>query len=244
MEENNKTWIAGAIIAGALIIAGAVIYTQNPNTDEQKAQVGGAGEENGAAQVSGENPYEKTPDINQEDHILGNPQAPVTIITYSDIECPFCKQFHGTMTEIMNTYGKEGKVKWVYRHLPLEALHPTAKKEAEATECAAELGGNEMFFKYLEALVNNTTAISESNADSEILEIADTFKIDKTKFSECLTSGRYSDKISKNITDAFALGIQGTPYSVVVSPNGERSEIPGALPLEQVKQEIDSALAK
>ncbi|MFH1246476.1 MAG: thioredoxin domain-containing protein [Candidatus Liptonbacteria bacterium] len=244
METNSKSWLAGAIIAGALIVAGAIIYTQNPNTAKQQAQVGGTEENGDTAQNDSANPYEKVPGVNPEDHILGNPQSPVSVITYSDIECPFCKQFHGTMTEIMDTYGKEGKVKWVYRHLPLETLHPTAKKEAEATECSAELGGNEMFFKYLDALVNNATAMSESNADSEILDVATTLGIDKIKFSECMASKRYTDKIAKNATDAFAMGIQGTPYSVIISASGKRTEIPGAFPIEQVKQEIDTALAE
>src|SRR6185436_7093141 len=79
--------------------------------------------------------------VTEKDHILGNPNAEVIMVEYSDLECPFCKEFHSTLRRVMNEYGKDGKVAWVYRHFPIDSLHPKARKEAEATECAAELGG-------------------------------------------------------------------------------------------------------
>lgn len=83
------------------------------------------------------------------DHLNGSPEAPVTIIEYSDLDCPFCKQFHETMNRVMNEYGPAGQVAHVFRHFPLASLHPNAAKQAEAAECAAELGGNLKFWEFL-----------------------------------------------------------------------------------------------
>ncbi len=96
--------------------------------------------------------------VTDKDHIAGNAQADIIIVEYSDTECPFCKKFHETMIQVMDEYGKSGKVAWVYRHFPLDALHKKARKEAEATECAAELGGNDKFWEYLNLMMKITPA--------------------------------------------------------------------------------------
>lgn len=94
----------------------------------------------------------KVDPVTANDHIMGSISAPVKIIEYSDTECPFCARFFDTMKQIMAEYGKDNKVAWVYRHFPLESLHSRARYEAEATECAAKLGGNDKFWKYLETI--------------------------------------------------------------------------------------------
>lgn len=96
--------------------------------------------------------------VTAKDHIAGNPQADLLIIEYSDPECPFCKRFHETMTQVMNEYGKQGKVAWVYRHFPLDSIHSKARHEAEAMECAGEIGGNTKFWEYLNKLEEITPA--------------------------------------------------------------------------------------
>lgn len=94
--------------------------------------------------------------VTEKDHIAGNPQADLIIIEYSDPECPFCKRFHETMVQAMDEYGKQGKVAWVYRHFPLDAIHSKARHEAEAIECAGELGGNDKFWEYVNTLYKIT----------------------------------------------------------------------------------------
>jgi protein-disulfide isomerase len=94
----------------------------------------------------------KVDPVTAKDHIMGSISAPVKIIEYSDTECPFCARFFDTMKQIMAEYGKDNRVAWVYRHVPLESLHSRARYEAEATECAAKIGGNDAFWKYLETL--------------------------------------------------------------------------------------------
>lgn len=94
--------------------------------------------------------------VTEKDHITGNPQADLIIVEYSDPECPFCKRFHETMMQAMDEYGKQGKVAWVYRHFPLDAIHSKARHEAEAIECAGELGGNEKLWEYVNTLYKIT----------------------------------------------------------------------------------------
>ena len=130
VETKNNMMIPGAIVIAGVLIAGAVIYSNggSPTTPT------GAG----AVQESGST--DKVRPISADDHILGNPNAPVKIVEYSDFECPFCKRFHDTMNQIMDEYGKSGDVAWVFRHFPLDQLHPVkARTEAVASECISEI---------------------------------------------------------------------------------------------------------
>ncbi len=87
--------------------------------------------------------------VTASDHILGNLNAPIKIIDYSDTECPYCKQFHQTLKEIYGAYATSGEIAWVYRTFP---LHTKSTNEAEALECAADLGGNNVFWNYLDEI--------------------------------------------------------------------------------------------
>lgn len=92
--------------------------------------------------------------VTGDDYALGDPSAALTIIEYSDLECPFCKTFHATMQRVFDAY--PGQIYWVYRHFPLDSIHPKARKEAEAAECAGELKGNDAFWKYIDTLFEQT----------------------------------------------------------------------------------------
>ena len=88
------------------------------------------------------------------DHIYGNPSAPISLIEYSDFECFFCKRFHPMAKEIIDRYG--GKVNWVYRHFPFSMHNSGAQIEAEVFECVNQLGGNEVFWKFADAIYVRT----------------------------------------------------------------------------------------
>lgn len=92
------------------------------------------------------------------DHIVGNPNAPIVIVEYSDSDCPYCQKFHATMHQIKDAYGD--KVAWVYRHFPLDNLHPKARMEAEASECVAKLSDDATFWKYLDAMFTINSSAS------------------------------------------------------------------------------------
>jgi protein-disulfide isomerase len=96
--------------------------------------------------------------VTEKDHIFGNPNAEVKIITHSDFECPFCKRFHATMEDVMKAYEKDGRVAWIIRAFPLTSIHDRAPLEAEAAECANEIGGNAKYWEYVSLLEKITPA--------------------------------------------------------------------------------------
>src|SRR3989344_94253 len=125
-----------AIVVAGVLIAGAILITKAPAPSPANNAGGNQGD------------LKKVAPVSEVDHIFGaSPANKVFIIEFSDTECPFCKRFHPTMKKIVENYN--GQVAWVYRHFPL-AFHTKAKREAEATECAAELGSNDAFWKYLD----------------------------------------------------------------------------------------------
>jgi len=183
--------------------------------------------------------------VTVDDHTLGNPSAPVKLIEFSDFECPFCKRFHPTVEQVIDEYGKSGKVLVIYRHFPLDELHSKARKEAQAAECANEIGGNDAFWAY----ANKIFEITPSNDRLDLAhlpQIAKEIGLDRSKFEACLAGdmrgGKYADHIEANYQDAIASGGKGTPYSLVISAKGQIFPINGAQPYEAVKAIIDVAL--
>ncbi|MCR4334195.1 MAG: DsbA family protein [Patescibacteria group bacterium] len=235
-KENNLITIPSAILIAGIIIGGAVIYTKGMPVEKIISQ------STSAIKSSSIN----IDPVTENDHIRGTPDAPIVIVEFSDLECPFCKSFHLTMQKIMNEYGKSGKVAWVYRHFPL-SIHPKAQKEALASECAYEQGGNEKFWQY----VDNIFSITPSNNQLDPLQlpiIAKNIGLDVEKFNICFNSEKYDEKIQKNYQDGIRVGIgsipeTGTPYSVVIDKKGNKVPINGAQPYESVKQLIDAILA-
>jgi len=183
--------------------------------------------------------------VDGDDHILGRADAPVKVIEFSDFECPFCKRFHVTMKRLMDEYGGDGKVAWVYRHFPIDSIHPKARKEAQAAECANELGGNEAFWAYADRLYEITP--SNNRLDLALLpQIAEETGLDRARFEACLEGdmrgGKYADHIEADFRDGSASGGTGTPYSVVIGRNGQIFPINGAQPYAAVKAIVDLAL--
>lgn len=182
---------------------------------------------------------EKLPKLASDDYIRGSKTADILLIEYSDLECPFCKQFHVTAKQVLSDYN--GKVSWVWRHYPIAQLHSKAGKEAEGAECANELGGQDAFWKFIDKVYE----VSPTNNGLDLAklpEIAGSVGLDQAKFKTCLDSGKYADAIQKDVDAALALGASGTPANFVVNKKGEVWIIPGALPIANVKQIIDEAL--
>ncbi len=225
-KETNPILLPGAIVVAGALVALAVYF-------------GGTPSGNTANQPVGEVKVE-VKKISNDDHVLGPRNAEIVIIEYSDTECPFCKIFHNTMKDVMASY--DGKVAWVFRHFPIQNLHKLAKKEAEATECAAELGGNEAFWTYLGKIFTLTN--SNDSLDPAILpRIAAEMGLDSEAFNTCLSSGRYSAKIDASIEEAVKSGARGTPFPVIMNTKtGEQIVVRGAEPFANMKGYIDSLL--
>lgn len=239
-KESNKLMLPVSILVAGVLIAGAVIYSSGNNSGTKTAGTGVVAGDT-QPQPAGPAAINNIKPVTGEDHILGSPNAPVKIVEFSDLECPFCKRFHPTMQQVIDEYGKNGQVAWVYRHFPLDSIHPKARKEAEASECANELGGNEKFWAYIDRLFEVTP--SNNNLDpAELPRIAGYVGLDVTKFNACLNSGKYTQHVADNLADAIGSGGQGTPYSVVISPNGKKFVVSGAQLYASVKSVIDAAL--
>lgn len=173
--------------------------------------------------------------VTSDDHIRGTANAKVTIIEYSDLECPFCKQFHVTMQQLMKEYPND--LRWVYRHHPIPQLHKQAPAEAMAVECAGEQG------KFWE-LLDKIYAVTPSN-DGLILDDLPKYAREVgvaniPQFESCRQSNKYQARIDVDSQEVQGVG---TPYSILSGPNGEQTPINGAQPLATVKTLIDKALA-
>ena len=226
MEIKNKISIPLAIIAAGAMISLAILITKSPSSNSINQPTN---EKKDLSEI-------KISPVGDNDHILGNLNAKVIVVEYSDTECPFCKSFHGIMHQIVDNYGN--KVAWVYRHFPIDALHPKTRKEAEATECAASLAGNDGFWKYIDKIYEITP--SNNGLDPALLsEIANEIGVDKQEFETCLSSQKFKDKINNYISDGAKAGAQGTPYSLVLVNGKVVDVINGAQPFDQVKTLID-----
>ena len=144
------------------------------------------------------------------------------------------------MQRVMEEYGTSGKVAWVYRHFPLDSLHPKARQSAEAAECAAELGGEQSFWAYVDRYYIVTPSNNGINLD-ELPNIAAAVGLDRAEFEACLAGDAHEARVEQQVGEAVSAGGRGTPYSIVIGKNGNYP-INGALPYEQVKAIIDKAL--
>lgn len=180
------------------------------------------------------------PKVAKDDHIRGDKNAQLALVEYSDYECPFCKNFHPTAKRVIEEY--KGKVMWVYRHYPLD-FHANAQKEAEASECVAELGGEDAYWKFSDAVYERTTSNGTGFALDALAPLAKEIGVSDTKFKECLDSGKYTQKVKDQMAAGAKAGVTGTPGNIVLNvKTGATRLIPGAVPFEQVKAVIDEML--
>lgn len=218
MQDQKQ--IAGAVLVAGLLIAGAILLKNSKplvvNDNKNPAT------------------FEGSP-ISSNDHILGNINAPIAIVTYSDFECPYCKVFHNTMHRVISD--SNGKVAWIFRHYPIPQLHSKAFREAEAAECAWEQGGNDVFWKYADKIFEITPSNNGLN-EVELPKIAEYIGLDVISFNNCLANGKFKNKVQADIDDGEKVGIKGTPASFILQKNKVIETIPGAQPYETITQKL------
>lgn len=168
--------------------------------------------------------------ITDEDHVRG--EGDITLVEFSDFECPFCGTLHPTMQKVLETY--KGKVKQVYKHYPL-SFHPNALPAANASECAAEQG---KFWEMHDKLFENQDTLSATAYKT----YAEAIGLDTAKFQKCFDANTYSSKISAQQALGNKVGVQGTPATVLIDKDGNAQMISGALPYESFVSAIDAVL--
>ncbi|MGD0328314.1 MAG: thioredoxin domain-containing protein [Minisyncoccia bacterium] len=211
-----------AIILGGIVIAGAVYFSLR-----SPAIPGNAG-----------NPALVRP-VGANDHILGNPAAPVVIVEYADFDCEFCKDFEETLHRIVADEGATGEVAWVFREFPLVEIHPNAFSHARAAECAADVAGNDAFWKFADALFANQPV-----DPSQYGALAASAGISSDDFATCYAtaSSTLDARINADRQNALDIGAQGTPYSLILIKGQPPIVMGGAYSYDAVKQLVDQAL--
>ncbi len=236
MLKTNKGGIeipVAILLAGVMIAVAVYFSIGRSNTPPENEIQNQEQQEN-----------KEVPSVQADDHILGNPEADIVIIEYSDMECPYCKEQHKSLQQVMDKYGADGSVAWVYRQLPLPQLHSKAIPEAQASECAASLGGNETFWTFTNKIYDNTT--SNDGLDLAMLpQFAEEVGLDRTAFEACLDSDTGKDVIERHTNEAIAStgGRVGTPHNVILF-GGEQITAPGYIQFEALDQMIAQMLAE
>jgi len=182
-----------------------------------------------------------------DDPVLGDKNAPITIVEFSDYECPFCKRhFDETLPQLVKNYVDTGKVKIVYRDFPLSFHDPMATKEAVAANCAREQGGDKKYFEFHDEIFKRTTSNGNGLNDEKIQTIAKDLGLNTGKFSTCLSNQAQADEVKKDIADGTAAGASGTPTFVIgkTTSNGEVDGdlVVGAQPFAAFQAVIDPML--
>lgn len=206
-----------SIFLGALLLGGVVLYVSRDDAPSAAP----SGEPSGT-------PSSEVAEVTEEDHIRGNKDASVTIIEYSDLECPFCNRFHPTISKAT----EDNDVRWVYRHFPLTSIHQEARPAALASECVADQAGDEGFWRFVDTMFENQSSLGSDLYEETALSIG----VNIGEFRDCMSSEKFADKVDGDMRSGQEAGVTGTPASFV---NG--TMIGGAVPLNQLQSAIDSA---
>jgi protein-disulfide isomerase len=220
--------IPAAIVIAGVLIAGAVYFSQvGPKEVPAPA----------STQATPEPASLDIRPITNEDHVRGPENAKITILEYSDLECPFCKVFHQSMVQLLQDYPND--VRWVYRHAPIESNHKQAFAEENASECAAVQG---KFWEFTDVIFENTT--SNDGLDlSQLPKYAQEAGVTNiAAFEKCVAEDTYRSKVQADLDDGIKAGLAGTPFNMVITADGNKSQLGGGLGYPQLKAIIEPLL--
>lgn len=236
-SKENQKWMPIVIIGILAIIALQVkglnnsLATLNDNIIDLKTEISNI-QPSAPSAAAPSAPSLDMVKLMDDDAVKGNADAPVTIVEFSDYECPFCARFYKeTYGQIEENYINTGKVKLIFRDFPL-SFHQNAQKAAEAAECAGDQN------KYYE-MHNLLFGSGVVGGVTTFKQYAKDLGLDTNTFNTCLDSGKYVEEIKKDMSDGQAAGITGTPGFII---NGVA--IKGAQPYSVFKTAIDQALAE
>lgn len=172
--------------------------------------------------------------------VLGNADAKVTMVEFSDFQCPFCERYASNAgTQVKSNYIDTGKVKLVYMHFPLDSIHPQARPAANAAECVYRLKGADAFFKWHDLVFANQASMT----DAKYAEWATESGVDATAFNDCYSKKQYDSQVTADFNQGSANGVSGTPSFFVIDRTGKSQQIVGAQPYSVFQSALDTALA-
>jgi protein-disulfide isomerase len=237
-RRERRMYITSAAVSAAtaalivgLVFGGLAFHdalTEDSQPAAQAAQAPAGGE---TAEATPTEPPEFVANVSVDDDPFQGPEnAPVTIVEFSDFQCPYCKKAADELVpQILAQYGD--KVRFVYRDFPLTQLHPRALPAALAADCANAQG---KFWQYHDLLFANQSALDDASLEAYAAQLG----LDQATFDECYTSREYFDEVAADFQDGVDYGVSGTPTFFV---NGHR--LVGAQPFAAVQQVIEQVLA-
>jgi protein-disulfide isomerase len=179
-----------------------------------------------------------------DDPVRGNPNAPITIVEFSDFQCPFCARFFAqTLPQIQQDYIDSGKVKLVFRDFPLESIHANARVASIAGECADD---QKMFWQYHDKLFEGQTQwarLSASDATTTFKQYASELRLNSADFNSCLDSEKYSNEIAQDFQNGANYGVTGTPAFFIGNDKEGYVTLIGAKPYSAFQEVIDKELS-
>ena len=231
-RQRRERMITMAVIAGAILLLGGLLLLATKPTAQATV----------TPDVSDLIPPPPHPHPQEDLNALGDPNAPVTIIEYSDFQCPFCGRFAlGTEPLLIRDYVETGKVRLIYRTVG-DWIGPESLLAAEAAYCAGDQG---KFWAFHDVLFANQHGENQGAFSRERIEaMAQMLGLDMDTFRECLDEHKYQKQAMQDLKDSQAAGVQGTPSFIVIAPDGSQQFIEGAVPYERFREAIEEALKK
>ena len=248
MEESKKEetvtlkkttlWKISTVVLGILLLISIFTggFGLNGNKDDDNGVI---------IDDSGNNQPKDVKVSLDDDPVLGEKNAPVTIIEFSDYQCPFCrKSFREVLPLIKKNFIDTGKVKLVFRDFPLTSIHPSALPAAEAAECADDEG---KYWEMHDKIFNEQNKLNPSGGTvaftkEDLKKWASEIGLDTTKFNNCLDTEKYLKEVQKDFNDGASYGVQGTPAYYVGNEKNGYKLISGAQPYQVFEQAINSLL--
>ncbi len=257
-DKNNdkkisvkKPMFTGLVI-GLVVAVGVASFFAGSYTNLNSNQISSEDLENAIArlelkilqnQLPTEQPRQPVKVSIDDDPIIGNPDALITIIEFSDFQCPFCARFHTqTLPSILEEYIDQGKVKLVFRDFPIQSIHPNALPASVAAECADEQNKFREMHDILFEKQNEWSRQETTDAISLFSQYASEIELEQDAFASCLNDVRQVDEIRKDLDDGRNYGVEGTPGFFIGSDEIGYVEIKGAQPFESFKKIIDAQL--
>lgn len=225
--KSTPTWVLPVAIIAAGIIVSIALYYVRIHSEIEKA----AG-----------NPAVVRP-VTPQDHLMGNPTATVMVVEYGDIDSEHTKDFNAIMQQIMTEYADSGEVAWVFRHLPIVALHQYSAMHASAAECVSSIAGPEAFWGFLNGIAAQAPGTNQFDP-RDYETITRGLNVPTDILNQCISRGTFEQRVQDDYQNAMLAGATGAPYLVLLVKGKEPITIDGALPYTSMKKVLEEALKR